>query len=119
MRSKRPKLPARFPCSSIGWGCGKRVFANEYNFPVHTCHACCREAARAWHVDVRDLDRLEVAINAAGAGKMGAPPTYEDVWAVLEKLGVQKHHWVPAEPKHLPPQGQVPTHEREDLEILF
>ena len=107
--------------SHAGFGCGKHcriletdkisgavTAAEGYHSGVKLCLGCANAAAYNWGIPVDDLDFLMVAKIRAQAGKCGVPPTREEVWAVLQMLGVKparsasKVEWSPTKPAALP-----------------
>lgn len=87
-------------CGNGFFGCGKQCRitkwhkatqtfeAENYNPPVRLCIGCCNHAAYTWGIDFGDLGFLMTAIQNARAGKMGEDGTKQEVYALLEKMGI-------------------------------
>jgi hypothetical protein len=67
-----------------------KIEAENFNPAVNLCLPCSNKIAFEWKVGFEDLDYLMVSIQTAKAGKCGVPPTKEEVWNYLEKLGVRR-----------------------------
>lgn len=89
MRRRAATRPRRYACGNGVFGCGLGVEWQGFNRRMHACHACCRQAAQRWRLHVQDLPSLLVAYGVAKAARDGGEPALEDVWPVLEKMGVR------------------------------
>jgi hypothetical protein len=106
-----------YRCGNEAFGCGARVEWNGYNNAANACHACCGKAARKWHIKAADLPYLSTAIMCARAGKLGEDATFEEVWALLTTLKVERQFWTPPAPTIPLNESQLPPGDRQETLI--